>query len=115
MRLQPIVYVTDMFRAVEFYGKLGLSANAHGNPMWTSFDVGDGMLGLHHVDLLPDSAGGRVALSFVTVGPLETLVSHLQQEGITLVREITDETFGRSILVRDPDGLLIQINEHSDD
>jgi hypothetical protein len=27
-------------------------------------------------------------------------------------REISDESFGRSLRVRDPDGLLVQINQH---
>jgi hypothetical protein len=44
--------------------------------------------------------------------PLELVVDELQRNKISLEREIADETFGRSIQVRDPDGMLIQLNEH---
>jgi hypothetical protein len=45
---------------------------------------------------------------------LETLAARLKNAGITLEREISDEAFGRSLAVRDPDGLYIQINEHDE-
>ena len=43
------------------------------------------------------------------------LVESLRAKGITPARGIIDEAFGRSLVVRDPDGLLIQIDEHDPD
>ena len=51
-------------------------------------------------------------LALASEEPLERLVARLKTAGLKLEREITDEAFGHSILLRDPDGLAIQINEH---
>jgi hypothetical protein len=40
------------------------------------------------------------------------VVGRLAGAGVAIERGITDETFGRSILLRDPDGTPLQINEH---
>jgi catechol-2,3-dioxygenase len=53
-----------------------------------------------------------VALGLLATEPLEAVVERLQQRGISLARGIADETFGRSVVVQDPDGLRIQISEH---
>jgi hypothetical protein len=42
--------------------------------------------------------------------PLEEVATRLP-----LHRGIADEAFGRSVVVRDPDGTLIQVNEHDPD
>ncbi|HXV96951.1 MAG TPA: VOC family protein, partial [Anaerolineae bacterium] len=54
----------------------------------------------------------RVELAFATHQPLEQLMAQLTAAGITMENEIVDEAFGRSLLLRDPDGLPLQINEH---
>lgn len=115
MRLMPIVYVTEMARAIEFYTALGLSIGPKGRSgMWTELTCGDATLALHFADKLPEKPVGRVELALVSQQPLETIVDMLRQNDITLYRDITDEAFGRSIMVRDPDGLIIQINEHDE-
>jgi hypothetical protein len=74
--------------------------------------LGDASLALHRIDRLPEKQIGRVELALVATEPLESLVGRLKASGIPFEREITDEAFGRSVQVRDPDGLVIQINEH---
>jgi uncharacterized glyoxalase superfamily protein PhnB len=54
----------------------------------------------------------RVELSLTAHDRLEVIVSRLREAGLTVTNEIADEAFGRSLLIRDPDGLPIQINEH---
>lgn len=72
MRLQPIVCVTNMQRAVDFYARLGLSMHPTGNnTMWTAFDRGDSRLALHYVERLPAQPVGRVGLSLLATEPLE--------------------------------------------
>lgn len=113
MKLMPIVYVTDMDKAIDFYTALGLQVGVNGrSAMWTEMVMGDSTLALHFIESLPENQVGRVALAMVAERPLEQIVDDIKHNGLTLEREISDEAFGRSILIRDPDGLPIQINEH---
>ncbi len=113
MKLMPIVYVTDMGQSLDFYQALGLSpGHTDRAGMWSDFTLGDAALGLHKVERLPETQIGQVELALVSDEKLESIVDRLNAAGITLEREITDEAFGRSIMVCDPDGLRIQINEH---
>lgn len=110
MQLQTIVYVTDMERSIEFYEKLGFEVDYRGGPVWTAFQGDDGVLALHLVEDMPE--GSRVAVSLVAPKPLETTVENLTNAGIE-TSPIEEQPFGRSTVVRDPDGLAIQINEHA--
>lgn len=108
MRLQPIVYVADMEASTSWYATLlGVEPDLSGGH-WTTFPVGGGHLALHLADPSsgPGAAGG-VELSLVVDEPLEQVAARLHPN-----REIADEAFGRSLIVRDPDGALIQVNEH---
>ena len=71
--------------------------------------------GWRDVDSVADEirAHGRRALALVSDGPLEALVARLDEQGVTPARGIQPESFGRSLLLRDPDGLLIQVNLHA--
>ena len=109
MQMQTIVYVTDMDRSIEFYERLGFVVDYRGGPVWTAFRGTDGMLALHAADELPPS--GRVALSLVAGDTLEEIVERLAEHDID-ASPIEAQPFGRSTVVRDPDGLPIQINEH---
>ena len=110
MRLQPIVYTTDMAGTVEWYRKVLSAEPVHASDMWTSFAVGDATLGVHAVD--EQRKGSGVELSFVATEPLDQVVSRLEASGVAIERGLQDETFGRSILLRDPPGNPVQVNEH---
>ena len=62
------------------------------------------MLALHTAE---EGKAGRVELSMVAKQPLEQLA-----EVSAPARGIADEAFGRSIVLQDPNGLQIQVNEH---
>lgn len=115
LKLMPIVYVSDMSRSLDFYLALGLTADyLQRDGVWSSLKAGDAALGLHLLDPLPPMREvDRVALALVSEAPLETLVARLDEQGIAPARGIRDEPFGRSLLLRDPDGLAIQVNEHA--
>lgn len=115
LKLMPIVYVTQMARALDFYLTLGLEADyVEREGVWSTLKSGEGLLGLHVLDPLPSTQqGSRVALALVSTTPLEALVARLAKAGIAPARAIRSEPFGRSLLLRDPDGLLIQVNEHA--
>jgi predicted lactoylglutathione lyase len=114
MKLMPIVYVTGMNRSIAFYEALGLKVSARQrNDYWTELSLGDAILALHKDHDLPDPhQHQRMMLTFVTHEPLEQLVERLDRAGVRPARGIADEAFGRSLLLHDPDGLPVQINEH---
>jgi catechol 2,3-dioxygenase-like lactoylglutathione lyase family enzyme len=108
MILMPIVYVSDMERSTEFYTSLGFQIQSR-SAMWTELNAGDGaVLALHHADS-PPAPSQRVELALVAQDPLEQVEERF---GNALARPIADEAFGRSLVLRDPDGLEIQVNEH---
>ena len=70
MKLMPIVYVTDMNRAITFYTALGLQVGAKGRSnYWTELTMGDGILALHFVESLPEKQIGRIELARLAVNP----------------------------------------------
>ena len=110
MKLQPIVYVTDMDRAVSWYSIVVNAQPAYQSAAWTSIPVGNATLGLHITDDRPTHS--YLALSLVATEPLQGIANRLEASGITIARADQDEDFGRSLVVVDPDGTPIQINEH---
>jgi catechol 2,3-dioxygenase-like lactoylglutathione lyase family enzyme len=133
MRPIAIRYVRDVDAARVFYEALGMTREYTERPtrrglvMWTELTGDGGKLALH---TLPDEDGAgsadtagdddrdakgghaQVELSFESQEPLEEVTQRLRAAGYALETEIVDETFGRSFRVRDPEGLLIQVNEH---
>lgn len=112
MRLQPIVYTKDMAQAVTWYGHVLGTTPSYESDVWTTFDVNGAHLAIHRVD--GDLANeSRVAISLVATDPLEDLMQRWSStDEVDVVRGIQDETFGRSLLLTDPDGTVIQVNEH---
>jgi catechol 2,3-dioxygenase-like lactoylglutathione lyase family enzyme len=107
MILMPIVYVGDMDESVAFYERLGFDVDPRSRSShWATLKAGDGaVLALHAAD---GDGAGRVELAMVAdEEPLERLA-----EATPLARGIADEAFGRSLVLRDPNGLQIQVNEH---
>jgi catechol 2,3-dioxygenase-like lactoylglutathione lyase family enzyme len=106
MILMPIVYVRDMDESVAFYERLGFEVDLQSRSQhWTELKAGDGaVLALHAAE---EGDTGQVELSMVAKEPLERLA-----EVSPVARGIADEAFGRSIVLRDPSGLQIQVNEH---
>jgi hypothetical protein len=105
MRLQPIVYVTDMAVSTKWYSQLLDAAPTVASEHWSTFAVGGSPLALHLVD--QSLSAGNVELSLVADEPLEQIADRL-----TPHRSIAEEPFGRSLVMADPDGTLIQVNEH---
>jgi catechol 2,3-dioxygenase-like lactoylglutathione lyase family enzyme len=102
--LMPIVYVQDMDASIAFYERLGFAPKSRGE-MWSELNAGNGaVLALHKA---PADVVGRVELALVAQEPLERVAEIVEPH-----RGIADEAFGRSLLVRDPNGMSIQVNEH---
>ena len=110
MQLQTVVYVTNMERSIAFYEHLGFEVDYRGGPVWTAFKGADGNLALHTVEELPGA--GRVALGLIADRPLEQIIDEMAAHDIA-AGAIETQSFGRSVNFRDPDGLVIQVNEHT--
>ena len=118
MRVMPIRYVRDLPAAKRFYEALGLADDftsrptRHGYSVWSELRASSGALALHHI---PDGQQVPVEFSLESDEPLEQVIDRIRLAGWEPETEVTDESFGRSFLVRDPEGLLIQVNEHDRD
>jgi catechol 2,3-dioxygenase-like lactoylglutathione lyase family enzyme len=110
MQLQPIVYTTDMGAAVRWWSLVLGVEPAYASEVWTSFDVGGAVFALHGADSLPD--GSRCEMSLVSHEPLETVIERLAVGGLEPMAPIVIQDFGRQVGYRDPDGNIVQINEH---
>jgi hypothetical protein len=113
MKLIPLVYVTDMERAISFYTRLLPAAKiVTSSPAWTELQVGEATLALHIAQSV-DHQGDGMGLGLDAPTKLEDVLSLLDEAGIAPSGEICAQPFGRSVSVADPDGLVIQINEYS--
>ena len=113
MKLVPLVYVTDMAQAISFYTKLlPASSLVTSSPYWTELTVGGSTLALHLAENVTHANNG-MGLGLDAATPLEDVVASLHEAGIEPAGEICPQPFGRSVTVTDPDGLVIQINEHA--
>ena len=113
MVVMPIVYVTDIEASVRFYSALGFTERRRSrSDNWVELAGAGGLLALHRSTGEARPTNGRVELSLATTEPLERFRDTLVDTGTASVGPIMDEAFGRSLVVTDPDGLEIQINEH---
>jgi catechol 2,3-dioxygenase-like lactoylglutathione lyase family enzyme len=112
MKVMPIRYVADMAASIRFYEVLGLDAgdqSRSGN--WAELPAAGGMVALHTALTSENIGPGEIELSFEAEEPLEKISERLTTAGFEH-EAIVDEAFGRSLGVRDPDGVRLQINEH---
>ena len=113
MKLVPLVYVTDMERAIRFYTRLLPAGSVvTSSPYWTELNVGGSTLALHLAENV-EHANDGMALGLDAATPLEDVIAMLGEAGIEPSSEICAQPFGRSLTVTDPDGMVIQINEHA--
>ncbi len=109
MRVVPIRYTIDVAGSVRFYRALGLAAGSVSRPgVWAELPAASGMLAIHEAD---GDTVGTCELAFEADEPLELITSRLRSAGFE-PETIMDENFGRSLRVRDPDGIWVQVNAH---
>lgn len=107
MRLLPIRYCADVAESTRFYRALGLDLGAATRPgSWVELPA-TGYLALHKAT----GVAGECELAFEADEPLEAVVARLAAAGYP-AEPILDESFGRSVRVRDPDGIPVQVNEN---
>lgn len=110
--LQPMVHVDHMPASVTFYEALGarvLHGSRDGD--FVMLEIGGSRLSLLAHPPNPAQGEGSVELNFEAASGLEELEGHLVEAGVVIDTPTTDEGFGRQLIVRSPDGLLVKINE----
>lgn len=107
----PIVYVKNMDRSLAFFEALG-GQRSHASAHWAELRFGTAKIALHLDEDRQAGQPQQLGLAFEAAAPLEHLLEHCRQRGLTVHQQISDESFGRSLVLEDPDGLLIQVNEH---
>jgi catechol 2,3-dioxygenase-like lactoylglutathione lyase family enzyme len=109
-KLMPILYTRDMEQSLDFYRALGLPVHRHGKG-WSEVLVGETTLGLQ-ISTEPYARGEKIDFALVSARPLEEVHEQLIAKGYDINTEIADEGYGRSLLVHDPNGFAILINEY---
>jgi catechol 2,3-dioxygenase-like lactoylglutathione lyase family enzyme len=109
----PIRFVADVQESERFYAALGLNIDRRGRtPGWSEMGAQGGLVGLHSAEGGdPPRSPGTVELALVTDEPLEDVARRLDTAGYHH-EPIADEAFGRFLQVEDPDGLVLQVQEH---
>ena len=108
MRVLPIRYCADVEASVRFYRALGLELGAATRPgSWVELPAAAGILALHR----SAEDAGDCELAFEADEPLEAVAGRLAEAGYE-PEPIVDESYGRSLRVRDPDGAYVQVNEN---
>ena len=112
MKPVTIVYVTDMDASLAWYRRLLPQATlVSSSPYWSELDFGDAAsLALHAAGEV--SPGSQLGLALTADRPLETIRDDLAGWNIHVAGGLEEQPFGRSMVIHDPDGLPIQINEH---
>lgn len=109
MRVLPIRYCADVAASTGFYRALGLAlGDATRTGGWVELPAAAGVLALHRAEA---SEAGTCELAFEADEPLEAVADRLRSAGFAS-EPILDESFGRSLRVRDPDGVWVQVNEN---
>ena len=101
--------VTDMERAVAFYGDtLGLRVTEHDGD-WSEVDANGLKIGLNGSDPESPRGDGGALVAFQPDGELEQEVERLRDAGVTLAGEISEHPGGRIATFKDPDGNDLQL------
>jgi len=79
--------------------------------MWSQLTMGESSFALHRTDKI-NKRSHQMGLALMARQPLEEIINSLKSKRINIEGDVVDEAFGRSMLIHDPDGLPIQINEH---
>ena len=101
--------VTDMQRAVAFYGEtLGLDVQQHDDD-WSEIDANGLRIGLNGSDAESPRGDGGALIAFQPDGDLAEEVQRLRDAGVTFSDEISEHPWGRIVPFKDPDGNDLQL------
>jgi predicted enzyme related to lactoylglutathione lyase len=101
--------VTDMGRAVAFYGEtLGLPVTEHDGD-WSEVDANGLRIGLNGSESESPRGDGGALVAFQPDGEIEREVERLKSEGVEFPGEVSEHPWGRIASFKDPDGNDLQL------
>ncbi|HEX6445790.1 MAG TPA: hypothetical protein VF053_11935 [Streptosporangiales bacterium] len=113
MRVFPVWFAADVDESARFLAALGLDTGSRAHPgSWIELEGSGGAVGVHTVSATEEPRkAGECVLAFATEEPLGDVQRRLFAAGFTDAHVI-DETFGRSLRVTSPDGVVVQVNSY---
>ena len=111
LKLSPMLHVRDLSKHVDFFERLGgslLYGSRDGDFALMRF--GETELGLLGHPPNPEQGDHPLELNFSAELPLEQIESAVDRDS-SVVQGVSDEAFGRQLLLKTPDGLLVKINQ----
>lgn len=109
-----LVYVSDIKRSTSFYEMLFGSAPVFSSPRYVAFSAGsEALFAIWSGGTAPDISVPRFSEIGIMLSS-DKEVEHLFEEWrknpeIEIIQEIRTEVFGRTFLVKDPDGHIIRV------
>ena len=101
--------VTDIERAVGFYGgALGLSVRSQ-QEQWAEVDAGDVTIGLNARDEETPGGEGGAVVAFRVADDIDAEVERLASQGVTFAGGVSEHPWGRVATFKDPDGNDLQL------
>lgn len=114
MKVFPVWFAADVEESARFLSALGLDAGAPSSS-WMELDASGGAVGVHTAAATEQPRrAGECELAFATDEPLVDVQQRLFAAGFTDAHLI-DETFGRSLRVTSPDGVVVRVNTYDAD
>lgn len=112
MRVRPVRFTDDVAAMRRFLEAMGLRARITSDGGgWVDLTAAAGLVGLHDAaSSATGTAAGVTTLSFESEEPLEILLDRLHAAGFADAH-IVDEAYGRVLVVTDPDGVEVHVDE----
>ena len=103
--------VTEIDRAVKFYGEtLGLEVQDQ-QEQWAQLKAGNQPVGLNAREEESPGGDGGAVLAFSPEGGIDAAVEELKGRGVEFAGDISDHPWGRIATFKDPDGNDLQLYE----
>jgi len=111
MKITPFVFSNDVERSIIFYSLLGDVNVIYQSNEWTELSVNGSSFGIHYTTE-PIKVGNHMGLSYTTATKLVELKASLKENNIEIVRDIVDQGFADTMVIKSPDGIEIEILNH---
>lgn len=104
-----ILLIENMEKSVTFYRDILGMKIKHESPDWVEFvnERGRAVLALHP-KRTSSSESPNMLVGF-TVNDIESVCKQLEEKGVKFYKKLTEESFGKHVIIQDPDGHLISI------
>lgn len=111
MKITPFVFSNDIQRSLNFYSLLGDVQVVYQSDEWTELSINGTSFGIHHTTE-PIKIGNHMGLSYTSSTKLVELKASLQENNIEIIRDIVDQGFADTMVIKSPDGIEIEILNH---